>query len=319
MKKHASGRAARVLLVLLILLLAAALAGIAALRYTLSKINYEPSDELAPGELNPSGVTNLLLIGVDNDNTAGWEERGNADGLMLVSINENSGRIVLTSLMRDIRVRVADSYRTKLTLVYHDGGVPLLIDTIEQSFGVEIDGYVLVNYLGVIQVVDAVGGLDMELSAEEIYYMDVKIRNLCELTGASYEENLIPIQEGGTLRLNGIQTAAYLRLRYAGNADFERTERARRVLLALKDKAAENGITGVKNLMDAALPCVNTNLSGNTIAALGFRAPKMMGYEILSQRIPVDGSWWYTEESYGSFVDIDFEENAWQLQSSIYE
>ena len=105
----------------------------------------------------------------------------------------------------------ADSYRTKLTLVYHDGGVPLLTDTIEQSFGVEIDGYILVNYLGVIQVVDAVGGLDMELSAEEIHYMDVKIRNLCELTGASYEENLIPAQEGGTLRLNGIQTAAYLR------------------------------------------------------------------------------------------------------------
>ena len=319
MKKIVSGRTARVLLALLLLLLFAALIGIAALRYYLSKINYEPSDELPPGGLNPSGVTNIPLIGVDNDNASGWEELGNADGLMIASVNENSRRIVLTSLMRDIRVQVPDSYRTKLTLVYHDGGVPLLIDTIEKNFGIEIDGYVLVNYLSVIQVVDAVGGIETELSAEEIYYMDVKIQNLCQLTGAPYEENRISSQEGGVFCLNGIQTAAYLRLRYAGNADFERTERARHVLTALRDKAAEDGISGGKRLMDAALPCVTTNLSGSALTALTFRIPALLRYEIRSERIPVDGTWRFSEEGYGSFVDIDFEENARQLQSSIYE
>jgi LCP family protein required for cell wall assembly len=319
MNRQKRGRTAKGLLIAVLVLLLLALIGLAALRHTLGKIRYEGSDGMSPGSLNPSGVTNLLLIGVDNDTAAGWEDRGNADGLMLVSINEKRGRIVLTSLMRDVRVQVPDAYRTKLTLVYHDGGVPLLIDTIEQSFGVEIDGYALVNYLSVIEIVDAVGGLELELTADEAYYMDTKIQNLCELTGASYEANRLKQPGGGKVLLNGLQTAAYLRIRYAGNGDFDRTERARRVLLAIKDKAAENGIRGVKELMDTALPCISTNLSGKAITALGVKLPKLLGYEMRSERIPADGTWRYAEESYGSFVDIDLEANRAYLHRSIYD
>ena len=246
---------------------------------------------------------NLLLIGVDNDYYDGMNDRGNADGLMILSVNKSTKQIVLSSLMRDIKISVPGAgYKTKLTLVYHYEGLETLIDTIEQNFGVPIDNYIMVNYLSVVDMVDAMGGIELEVTSDELYWMEPKIKNLNLLLGQDGEANLIDPAQAGTLTLNGIQTAAYLRIRYAGNGDFDRTERARTVLMALADKARGMKMKEMLGLADRVLPQITTDLSQTRTFSLLVSLPKYLGYDMVSNRIPIDDSWYFENNSNGSFV-----------------
>lgn len=269
-------------------------------------------------DYNAADVTNILLIGVDNDYAPGMDDRGNADGLIIVSINKTTKQVVLSSLMRDIYVSVPDKYNTKITLAYHYEGTQALIDTIEANFGIPIDNYVLVNYLNVIDIVDAVGGLTMDVDRDELYWMESKIRNLNQLLGLPGDANLIDPSEAGTLLLNGVQTAAYMRIRYAGDGDFDRTERAREVLLGLKDKAANMSATELLSFANMVLPMITTDISQMRALSLIMSAPTYLGYEMVSNRIPVDDSWYFADIN-GSVVVVDFSVNREFLYRSIYE
>lgn len=263
-------------------------------------------------------VTNILLIGVDNDYAEGMDDRGNADGLIIVSINQDTKQIVLSSILRDTRVAVAEGYKTKITLVYHESGTQALIDTIESNLKIPIDGYALVNYLSLIDIVDAVGGLDLELTGSEIYWMDSKINNLCKLTGKSYDENKLTIDQEGKLHLNGLQTAAYLRIRYAGNGDYDRTARAREVLMMLKDKALGMGIMELNGIANAVLPQITTDISMSTLLSMAMNAASYAKYDTVSIRIPADGT--FTESQDGNAMIIaDFDKNSDYLYKAVYE
>ena len=313
-------RARRRFPVLAAVLLALAALGLAV--FLLFNHFYGKLDVDRGGKLGSGGadrdVTNILLIGVDNDYAPGMDDLGNADGLIIVSINKNTRQIVLSSLMRDIKVTVPDGYATKITLAYHEGGTGVLIDTIESNFGVPIDSYVLVNYLNVIDLVEAVGGITLELTESELYWMQPKIRNLNVLLGQDEEANLIDPAEAGTLTLNGIQTAAYLRIRYAGNNDFERTERARRVLLQIAARATEMGAGAIGGLAEELLPQIKTDLSRGELLSLLLGAPGYMKYETVSLRIPIDGSWYDSNDGNAMLV-LDMEANRDYLHRAIYE
>lgn len=342
-KKHAKTRRRRVhpavwvTVVLLIVLVGGSYLGF---RYFYSRLNVshwenivgtwqgekadtDVGDDLPAGEnwdYDVSDVTNILLIGVDNDNLEGLEDRGNADGLMILSVNKGTKQVVLSSLMRDVKVSVPGvGYKTKLTLVYHYEGLGTLIDTIEQNFGIPIDNYVMVNYLSVVDVVDAMGGIELEVNSDELYWMKPKIINLNELLGQDADANLIDPSQAGTLTLNGIQTAAFLRIRYAGDGDFDRTGRARTVLMALADKAKELNVVEIFSLADRVLPQITTDLSQSGALSLLLNMPKYLGYDMVSNRIPIDDSWYFENSNNGSFVIIDLPVNREFLYRSIYE
>lgn len=342
-KKHAKTRRRRVhpavwvTVVLLIVLMGGSYLGF---RYFYSRLNVshwenivgtwqgekadtDVGDDLPAGEnwdYDVSDVTNILLIGVDNDNLEGLEDRGNADGLMILSVNKSTKQVVLSSLMRDVKVSVPGAgYKTKLTLVYHYEGLGTLIDTIEQNFGIPIDNYVMVNYLSVVDVVDAMGGIALEVNSDELYWMKPKIINLNELLGQDADANLIDPSQAGTLTLNGIQTAAFLRIRYAGDGDFDRTGRARTVLMALADKAKELNVVEIFSLADRVLPQITTDLSQSGALSLLLNMPKYLGYDMVSNRIPIDDSWYFENSNNGSFVIIDLPVNREFLYRSIYE
>lgn len=294
-----------------------------ALKERISAGDIEAGEDLPADEgwdYKSADVVNLLLIGVDNDDAAGMEDRGNADGLMILSVNKSTKQVVLSSLMRDVKVSVPGAgYKTKLTLVYHYEGLEALIDTIEQNFGVPIDNYVMVNYLSVVDMVDAMGGVELEVTSDELYWMEPKIRNLNILLGRDGDANLIDPSQAGTLTLNGIQTAAFLRIRYAGDGDFDRTERARTVLMALAAKARDLKLTELFGLADRMLPQITTDLSQTRMLSLLMGAPKYLGYEMVSVRVPIDDSWYFDNNANGSFVIIDFPVNREFLYHSIYE
>lgn len=273
----------------------------------------------ADWDFTSKDVTNILLIGADNTSVASLNERGNADGLIIVSINNETKQLILTSLMRDIYAFVPDkSYFTKLTLAYHYAGTEALINTIETNFGIPIDNYVLVNYLTIVDIVDAVGGLSLDVNASELFFMTEKIQQLNIMLGKPGMESVIDPEDEGTLTLNGVQTAAYMRIRYAGDGDLDRTARAREVILALKDKALTMNLSQLNSLAQVALPNITTDLDQGEILSLMLSAPKMLKYEMVSSRIPIDDSFHY-EDINGSMVVIDYGVNSEYLYKSIYE
>ena len=276
-------------------------------------------EEKAEGEYSLEDVTNVLLLGVDNDNVGGLEQLGNADGIMLVSVNRRTKQVTLTSFMRDTKIRQPGEYEKKMTSIYHVGGAKLLIEAMEQNFGVPIDNYILVNYLDVIDVVDALGGLDIELSEDEIQTMEGKISNLEKLTGRPAGENALYAEQAGMLHLNGLQTSAYLRIRPAStNYDSGRTARARNVVTMILDKVREMNKDEKAAFADTFIPRIQTDMSDAEILAFSVSASTFMDFELFSAKIPLDGA--YKDSNDGNaYVIPDFEINNKYLYESIYE
>jgi len=275
--------------------------------------------EKSKGKFTLDDITNVLLIGVDNDNLTGMDKRGNADGTMLVSINNKTKQLTLTSFMRDTKIRQPGEYEKKITTIYHDAGAKKLVEAIEQNFGVYINNYILVDYLDVMNIVDLLGGLDIELSAEEIYNTNGKLPSIEILAGVQPGTNYLEPNKPGMLHLNGIQTAGYLRIRPAStNYDSGRTERARKVITLMLQKVKEMSTSQKATFADKVLPMIETDMTDSEILSFSQSASEFMDFDLYSAKIPLDGT--YRDSTDGNnFILPDFEINNKYLYESIYE
>lgn len=265
-------------------------------------------------------VTNILLIGVDNDYQAGMDELGNSDGLMLVSVNTETEELIITSFLRDTRVRVNDAYYDKLTMVYHTGGTELLEKTFEDNFGIHVDYYAQFNYLDIVDIVDSIGGVEVELSAEEIYFMEGKIKNLSSLTNTSYSDNKLTTDQAGHISLNGVQASAYMRIRPAeGNYDFGRTERGRNVVAEIMKKLYSMRLQDMLQFADALFSKIENDIPADLMLRFAADAEGIKTYKQIMDRIPVDNAYTSLNDGSGSYIVPDFEINNKHLYESIYE
>ena len=310
-------------IILAIAALAILIAVVGVFFYFTSRLNIEVFDsEEGQGVISmlnekDDGVTNILLIGADNDVGSGMDSPGNADGLVIVSINDAKKQITLTSLMRDIRVIKPNGHATKLTIAYHDGGPELLIECIERNLEIDIDNYVLLTYHDIVKIVDAAGGIDMELYEDEIYHMQEKIEAVSKTVGVYWGDHMIPVDQPGVHKLNGIQAAAFMRVRMAGNGDYERTERARRIILGLKDNVDRMNLVKLASFANEVLPCITTDIAQDEIAGHIVRLGKYMNYEFVSNRIPVDDSFSYSNDSNG-YTIIKYDINRDHFYDLVY-
>ena len=275
-------------------------------------------ETVTPAEIGLNEVTNILLIGVDNDNLEGMEKLGSADGILLATINTSTEEIVFTSFLRDTRVAVDRNYNEKLTYVYHKGGIDLLRNTMESNFNIPIDYYAIFNYLDIISLVDSVGGLELELNEEEIKEMSGKISNLAKLTGEDADEYLLTPDQAGKINLNGLQTAAYMRIRpnYSHN-DFGRTERARKIVFQLLEKAYSMSLPELISFAGDLLSKVQTDISAQAMLSIAAGAEQLKSYSQVSDRIPLDDA--YTSLNNGSYLVPNFELTNQHLHDSLYE
>lgn len=274
----------------------------------------ETADAEATVRPDEDEVMNILLVGVDNDYLPGMDDLGNADGIMLLSVNTKTKQVVLTSIMRDVYIEIPNQYSTKITLVYHDLGLEALIDTIEYNFDITIDNYAMVNYINIVNIVDALGGLELEIDASEISVMNDKMDNINYLVGDPEDSDMLSMSDVGMKLLNGKQVAAWLRIRMDGGNDQKRTERARRVILAAKDKVAEMGLLELNSFSDVVLENITTDITTTQALALLTKAPAYLKYDFVSSRIPLEGT--YTGD--GSYIYIDYDENVKALHESVY-
>lgn len=267
-------------------------------------------------DFNGKDVMNILFIGVDNENLNTMQKRGNADGQLLVSINNTTKQVVMTSFMRDLSASVGDAYRTKLSRIYHNGGVQALLEAYEHNFNIHVDNYILLNYLDLINIIDAFGGVTLDVSQEELYYMGFKIKSLNSFLGRPIPTDLIDTKDAGVMTLNGVQTVAYLRIRNTKGADAARTERLRKVAMQLKEQAQQMSLKELDTVVTKILPNIETDLSQTTILLLMKNAFSILKYEFITQRIPIEGTY---DLSNPAFVTIDFKKNNEFLYYTIYE
>lgn len=229
-------------------------------------------------------IINILLIGQDRRSGEG---RSRSDTMILVTVNKPAKTLTLTSFMRDMYVPIPGRNDNRINVPYLLGGMDLLDATIKRNFGVTVDGNVEVDFYGFIEIVDLMGGIDIELTAKEADYMN---RNF----SWDIEDNLEDewnLTEG-LQHLNGSQALSYARMRKVGNSDYERTERQRRVVSKLIEKAKGLSVAELNLLMQHALPMITTDLDDGQILNYALELfPLLKDLQIQTLRIPVDGGY----------------------------
>lgn len=279
-----------------------------------ARMNYHGIDSVATEAMKEDGVTNILLIG--NDSRENGED-GRSDAMILLSISDKTHTIYMTSLLRDMYVEIPGYKGNRLNAAYSFGGAELLMETIERNLDIEINRYMLVNFEAFANLVDAVGGVELELTAEEIEYVNAYLVEYNMLTQRPQGTDNMDASVGGLVHLNGPQALAYTRNRYIGT-DFGRTERQRKVLAAVIKSAPRALVQNPGELIDGLLPNLTTNLTRTETFRLGLMAPKLVTYELVQSSLPIEGSYQNATIRGMAVLEVDFEANKQYLKETVY-
>ena len=237
-----------------------------------SKMNKLKSVKLNTDKLNISdevqheeGYTNVALFGLDSrENDLGKGNR--SDTIMIASLNNDTKEVKLVSIYRDTLLELDDGSYNKANSAYSFGGPEGAVSLINRKVDMNIEKYVTVNFNALVDVIDAVGGLDLELTHDEVVHMNNYCVETSKVTGKSYEK--IEPEVEGTYHLNGVQAVSYSRIRYTAGGDFKRAERQRLVLQKIADKVQNMSVGTVNKIIDSVFPQISTN----------FTLAEMIGY-----------------------------------------
>ena len=243
----------------------------------------------------------ILLIGVDS---RADDIRGLSDTMILFDINPRTKKIVMTSILRDIFVDIPGHGSDRINAAYIYGGAKLLTQTIEKSFGIKVDKYVIVNFGMVRDIIDALGGVYVDVTEEELYFInrDSQVRK-------HSDTDHLPESSVGIVRLNGRQALAYARIRKI-DTDFGRTSRQREIIIASIDELKHMDIFEINSMLNLTLSQVTTNLTEKDILSMLAMAIRIKDYSIESMAIPVSGTWEYATIDKKSVIKIDFAANS---------
>lgn len=280
----------------------------------LEEVTEEPTlPEIAPTD--DSSVLNILLIGTD-EHTKSFSENARSDSMILVSINKTTKAIKLVSLERGIGVPVLEGPYTGqydwLTHIFRYGGADLLLKTVQTCFSVDIDYYVRVNFQSVISSIDAIGGVDVELTQAEADYLNAP-EQIPLWQGADHQ-----IFSAGLTHMDGISALTYARIRAIDN-DWVRVTRQRKVIIAAFEKLKASGFTGLDELANQVFPLVQTNLTKLELLELILTAPTYMNSTIEQMTLPQKGTYGTMRGMGGrSLFAVDFEAAAETLHQYLY-
>ena len=231
-----------------------------------------------------TGYTTYALFGLDHRSRNEKLNTENSDTIIIASINNDTKAVKLVSVYRDTLLNVKDDTYSKANAAYALGGPAQAVNMLNTHLDLNITDYVSIDFDALVTVVDCLGGLDIPLSYAEIVHMNNYCVETAEETGKSYTPVELPEpkpedQEAivGTYHLNGVQATSYCRIRYTASLDMGRTERQRRVIQMIVDKAKKAGLSTIFDIMDQVFPMVKTSVSKTEILKL---IPAMIGYSI---------------------------------------
>ncbi|WP_418223334.1 LCP family protein [Clostridium isatidis] len=229
---------------------------------------------------NANKITNIALFGIDSLDG----ESGRSDSIMVATIDPVHKKLKVTSIMRDSYVYIEGYGQDKINHAYAYGGPELAIRTINENFGLNIKNYATVDFSSLPTIIDLLGGIDIEITNEELEYINKYINSLNSLESASSANIYSP----GIQHLDGIQALAYSRIRYTAGGDYERTQRHRTVLNALFKKIIDTPVTSYPTLLNKLLPYIETSLNTSEILSLG-TSVLSIGNNLEQNRFPRDG------------------------------
>lgn len=248
-----------------------------------------------------NGIVNILLIGTD-ENSDYFSVNAKSDSILLLSINKGNHTMKLIGFERAIGVPIEiGHYKGQyewLSYMMRIGGQALLIETIEECFRVDIDGYARVNLRTFEQLIDSCGGVDINLTREEA--------------------EAIEYFNYGPQHLNGKYALRYSRLRKI-DSDWGRLDRQKKVIQSCVTSAKSLSVSELNGLLESVLPLIQTNLSKTEIAVLILEAPNLVGKTVNHITLPKEGTYGVMQGFGGkNMLSVDFETNAKLLQDFIY-
>lgn len=227
----------------------------------INKLNKETEEVL-------EGYTSIALFGLDNRSNGNFE-RGNSDTIIVVSINKKTGEIKMASVYRDTYLKVSDTKFRKANAAYAAGGPEQAINMLNKNLDLNIKDYVAVDFNAVVDAVDLLGGIELDITEDEVKYINGYIDSVSDVTGKKSSH-----VGAGTQLCDGVQATAYARIRYTVGWDFKRTERQRTVITKMFEKAKGTDLLTLNSLVDEMLPKISTSLSPTKILSLASDAMK---------------------------------------------
>ncbi len=231
-----------------------------------------------------TGYTTYALFGLDHRSKNEKLNTENSDTIIIASINNDTKAVKLVSVYRDTLLNVKDDTYSKANAAYALGGPTNAVSMLNTNLDLNITDYVAIDFNALVTVVDCLGGLDIPLSYAEIVHMNNYCVETSEETGKSYTPVELPDPKPedeeaivDTYHLNGVQATSYCRIRYTASLDMGRTERQRRVIQMIVDKAKKAGLSTIFDIMDQVFPMVKTSVSKTEILKM---LPTIIGYSI---------------------------------------
>ena len=248
-----------------------------------------PSEEVAAAET----VYNILLIGQD---ARDGETRARSDSMILVTINKTTKTITMTSFLRDLYVQIPGYNDNRINAAYAFGGMSLLDQTIYENFGVEIDANIEVRFEAFEEIIDILGGVDIDLTSAEANYLGLS---------------------AGVNHLNGENALSYARIRYI-DSDVYRSARQRNVMSVVYSNFKNASTSQIMALINEILPLLTTDLTNTEILALAIDlVPILSGSTLNSQCVPADGTYTFNTINSMAVIVADMDANRQFLKDTL--
>jgi len=280
-------------------------------------------EETWPEIVSDKNITNIMLIG---QAAREGEDYRLSDSNILVTINRETKTVTLTSIIRDLRVQIP-SYegrqggKNRINVVYHLGSfytgekidsMKMMEKCIEQNFGVKVDHTIEIDFSIFCQIIDILGGVEVELTEDEWRFM---------LMNYYYHEPVMDLQVGKNT-MDGFSALCYARLRKVGNGDWDRTARQRLIITQLFDKLKGMSMMQIHGMFKEILPNIVTDMTNEEITNYAFEfIPMITDLKIQSQTIPFENTWWSTDLDpdgvHNYVIDCDLAKNGKLLRESI--
>ena len=236
-------------------------------------------------------ITNILLLGIDNQENA-------SDAMMVFSLDKDTNTAKLTSIMRDLSVDLGpNAEKHKINYAYNVGGVEESVKVVNREFDLDINKYVKVSFDGLVDVIDYIGGININITESE--------------------RKIIGASKSGNVTLNGKQALAYSRIRKIDN-DYQRTSRQRKVLMAIFNKAKSISVSSYPKAISDLSSNVETNLATFELLDLAKAVMSLNSDDLEGFRIPVDGTSHDSMDKGIYYLEWDRDANKKALHEFIY-
>ncbi len=259
-----------------------------------------------------SKYRNIAILGLDSRYDT-YDPDYRTDCIMVASINKETNEVQLYSIYRDTYVQMNLDGETILDKINHAyyNGVENTLKTINENLDLNITEYVMADFTAIADLVDTVGGIDIDIDSEEINYINDYIKDVSSVIGRTTTN----ITHTGLQHLDGIQAVSYCRIRYTSGLDYKRTERMREVLSKVIEKIKRSDLGTINNLLDTFLPKIRTNITVNEIkklipTALSFKLTNSFGWPYTTSGV------WMKGDFYGPATTL--ESNVEKLHKEVY-